>query len=156
MAERGREILERVYGANAKAIAVIPHGVPDRPFVEPDSLKHRFGWTGHRVILTFGLLAPGKGIETMIEAMPAVVEKHPDAMYVVLGATHPNLVAHEGERYRDSLKEQADRLGVGANVAFIDAFVEHDDLIDYLQAADIYATPYLNPAQITSGTLSYA
>ena len=89
MAERGREILERDYGANAKAIAVIPHGVPDRPFVEPDSLKHRFGWTGHRVILTFGLLAPGKGIETMIEAMPAVVEKHPDAMYVVLGATHP-------------------------------------------------------------------
>ena len=156
MAERGREILERVYGANAKAIAVIPHGVPDRAFVEPDSLKDRFGWTGHRVILTFGLLAPGKGIETMIEAMPAVVEKHPDAMYVVLGATHPNLVAHEGERYRDSLKEQADRLGVGANVAFIDAFVDHDDLIDYLQASDIYATPYLNPAQITSGTLSYA
>lgn len=156
MAERGREILERVYGASPKAISVIPHGVPDRPFAEPDAFKARFGWDGKRVILTFGLLAPGKGIETIVEAMPAVVEKNPDAMYIVLGATHPNLVAHEGEKYRDSLKARAAKLGVGDNVAFIDAFVDHDDLIDYLQAADIYATPYLNPAQITSGTLSYA
>ncbi len=156
MADRGRAILENVWGANPKSIAVIPHGVPDRPFADPDTFKARFGWTGRRVILTFGLLAPGKGIETLIEAMPTVVAKHPDAMYVVLGATHPNLVAHEGERYRDSLKAQAAALGVGDNVAFIDAFVDHEDLIDYLQAADIYATPYLNPAQITSGTLSYA
>ncbi|TCP36950.1 glycosyltransferase family 4 protein [Sphingomonas sp. BK235] len=156
MAERGREILERVYGASPKSIAVIPHGVPDRPFAEPDAFKPRFGWDGKRVILTFGLLAPGKGIETIVEAMPAVVEKNPDAMYIVLGATHPNLVAHEGEKYRDSLKARAAELGVGDNVAFIDAFVDHDELIDHLQAADIYATPYLNPAQITSGTLSYA
>ena len=156
MAERGREILERVYGASSKSIVTIPHGVPDRPFAEPDAFKTRFGWDGKRVILTFGLLAPGKGIETIVEAMPAVVEKNPDAMYIVLGATHPNLVAHEGEKYRDSLKARAAELGVGDNVAFIDAFVDHDDLIDYLQAADIYATPYLNPAQITSGTLSYA
>jgi glycosyltransferase involved in cell wall biosynthesis len=156
MAERGREILERVYGAASKAIAMIPHGVPDRAFADPDTFKSRFGWAGRRVILTFGLLAPGKGIETIIEAMPAVVEKNPNAFYVVLGATHPNLVAHEGEAYRDRLKAQAAALGVGANVAFIDAFVDHEDLIDYLQAADIYATPYLNPAQITSGTLSYA
>ena len=156
MAERGREILERVYGASPRAILVIPHGVPDRPLVAPATMKPRFGWEGRRVILTFGLLAPGKGIETMIEAMPAIVARHPDAIYVVLGATHPNLVAHEGEAYRDSLKAQAATLGVADNVAFIDAFVDHDDLIDYLQAADIYATPYLNPAQITSGTLSYA
>ncbi|PZQ61799.1 MAG: glycosyl transferase family 1 [Sphingomonas taxi] len=156
MAERGREILERVYGASPRQIATIPHGVPDREFADPDTFKARFGWSGRRVILTFGLLAPGKGIETIVEAMPAVVAKHPDAIYVVLGATHPNLVAHEGEKYRDSLKARAAELGVGANVAFIDAFVDHDDLIDYLQAADIYATPYLNPAQITSGTLSYA
>jgi glycosyltransferase involved in cell wall biosynthesis len=156
MADRGRDILERVFGVSPKMIAVIPHGVPDRPFAAPDAFKDRFGWAGKRVILTFGLLAPGKGIETIIEAMPAVVERHPDATYVVLGATHPNLVAHEGERYRDSLKAQAAALGVGGNVEFIDAFVDHDDLIDYLQAADIYATPYLNPAQITSGTLSYA
>ncbi|PND65454.1 hypothetical protein, partial [Escherichia coli] len=78
----------------------IPHGVPDREFADPDSFKPRFGWEGRKIILTFGLLAPGKGIETVIEAMPEVVGQHPDAMYVVLGATHPNLVAHEGERYR--------------------------------------------------------
>lgn len=156
MAERGREILTRVYGANAKAIVTIPHGVPDRALCEPAAFKSRFGWEGRRVILTFGLLAPGKGIETVIEAMPAVVAQHPDATYVVLGATHPNLVAHEGERYRDGLKAQARDKGVANNVAFIDAFVEQDDLIDYLQAADLYVTPYLNPAQITSGTLSYA
>ena len=156
MAERGREILTRVYGADARAIVTIPHGVPDRELVPADTMKARFGWEGRRVILTFGLLAPGKGIETIIEAMPRVVEKHPDAAYVVLGATHPNLVAHEGEKYRDGLRALADSLGVGENVSFIDAFVDHDDLIDYIQAADIYATPYLNPAQITSGTLSYA
>ncbi|URW75712.1 glycosyltransferase family 4 protein [Sphingomonas donggukensis] len=156
MAELGREILTRVYGANPRTIAVIPHGVPDRPLIDPDTLKGAFGWVGRKVVLTFGLLAPNKGIETMIAAMPAVVAKHPTALYVVLGATHPNLVAHEGEAYRDRLKAQAEELGVGDAVCFIDAFVEHDDLLDYLQAADIYATPYSNPWQITSGTLSYA
>ena len=156
MAERGRDILRRVYGANPRQIAMIPHGVPERPFVDPETLKPQFGWQGRDVVLTFGLLAPSKGIETMIEALPAVAERHPNLLYVVLGATHPNLVAHEGEAYRDRLKALATQLGVGDNVAFIDGFVEHDELIDYLQAADIYATPYLNPAQITSGTLSYA
>jgi glycosyltransferase involved in cell wall biosynthesis len=156
MAERGREILQRVYGASPRQIVMIPHGVPDRALVEPDLLKPRFGWEGREVVLTFGLLAPNKGIETIIEALPAVIASHPRTLYVVLGATHPNLVAHEGERYRDSLKALAAQHGVADNVAFVDAFVEHDELIDYLQAADIYATPYLNPAQITSGTLSYA
>ncbi len=156
MAERGRDILRRVYGANPRQIAMIPHGVPDRSFVDPETLKPQFGWQGRDVVLTFGLLAPNKGIETMIEALPAVAERHPNLLYVVLGATHPNLVAHEGELYRDRLKALAAELGVGDNVAFIDGFVEHNELIDYLQAADIYATPYLNPAQITSGTLSYA
>ena len=156
MAERGREILARVYGANPRQVVMIPHGVPDRALIDPDTLKERFGWEGRPVVLTFGLLAPNKGIETMIEALPAVVERHPDLLYVVLGATHPNLVAHQGEAYRDRLKAQADALGIGDNIAFIDAFLDHDDLIDYLQAADIYATPYTNPAQITSGTLSYA
>ena len=156
MAERGRDILRRVYGANPRQIAMIPHGVPDRAFVDPETLKPRFGWQGRDVVLTFGLLAPGKGIETIIEALPAIAERHPNLLYAVLGATHPNLVAHEGEAYRDRLKALAEKLGVGDNVAFIDGFVEHDELLDYLQAADIYATPYLNPAQITSGTLSYA
>ncbi len=156
MAERGREILCRVYGANPNAIVMIPHGVPDRALADPALFKPRFGWDEREVILTFGLLAPNKGIETMIEAMPAIIERHPDAVYVVLGATHPNLVEHEGEAYRDRLKAQANELGVADNVVFINAFVDHDDLIDYLQAADIYATPYSNPAQITSGALSYA
>lgn len=156
MAERGREILERVYGASARSIVMIPHGVPDRDFVDPDTLKARFGWEGRKTVLTFGLLAPGKGIEVMIEALPQIVAEHPETLYTVLGATHPNLVAYEGEKYRDSLKALAAKLGVSANIEFIDAFLEHDELIDYLQAADIYATPYLNPAQITSGTLSYA
>ncbi len=156
MADRGREILRRVYGANARQIVTIPHGVPDRPLVEPATLKEQFGWQGREVVLTFGLLAPNKGIETMIEALPAVAARHPDMLYVVLGATHPHLVEHEGEAYRDRLKAQAERLGVGGNIDFIDEFVEYDALLDYLQAADIYATPYNNPAQITSGTLSYA
>lgn len=156
MAERGRDILRRVYGVSPRQVAMIPHGVPDRPFVDPETLKPHFGWEGRDVVLTFGLLAPGKGIETIVEALPAVAERHPNLLYVVLGATHPNLVAHEGEAYRDRLKALAADLGVADNVAFIDGFVEHERLIDYLQAADIYATPYLNPAQITSGTLSYA
>ena len=126
MAERGNEILRRVYGANPRQIAMIPHGVPDREYVDPAVLKPRFGWEGREVVLTFGLLAPNKGIETIIEALPAVVSKHPDLLYVVLGATHPNLVAHEGEAYRDRLKALAADSGVSDNVAFIDGFVEHD------------------------------
>src|SRR3569623_2017855 len=156
MAERGREILQRVYSANARTTLTIPHGVPDRALLDTAAFKHRFGWEGRKTILTFGLLAPGKGIETMIEAMPAIVAEHDDSLYVVLGATHPNLVAHEGEAYRERLQAQAETLGVADHVVFVDAFVEYEDLLDYLQAADIYATPYTNPAQITSGTLSYA
>jgi glycosyltransferase involved in cell wall biosynthesis len=156
MAERGREILTRVYAADPRSIVMIPHGVPDRPMVEAATKKPRFGWDGHPVVLTFGLLAPNKGIETMIAAMPAIVAEHPDTVYVVLGNTHPNLVAHEGEAYRDRLKALAAEKGVADNVRFLDHFVEHEELIDYLQAADVYATPYTNPAQITSGTLSYA
>lgn len=156
MAERGRDILRRVHGADEKSIVMIPHGVPDRAFVDPGSLKPAFGWEGREVVLTFGLLAPNKGIETMIAALPQVVANHPQALYAVLGATHPNLVAHEGEAYRDRLKALAEEKGVAEHVQFIDAFVEHDELIDYLQAADLYVTPYTNPAQITSGTLSYA
>lgn len=156
MAERGRDILKRVHGVDDRKVVMIPHGVPDRPLADPDLFKPAFGWEGRDVVLTFGLLAPNKGIETIIAAMPEVVEADPSALYVVLGATHPNLVAHEGEAYRDRLKALAEEKGVADHVRFIDAFVDYDDLIDYLQAADIYATPYTNPAQITSGTLSYA
>ncbi|MCK8458024.1 glycosyltransferase family 4 protein [Sphingomonas faeni] len=156
MAERGRDILQRVYGANSRQIVMIPHGVPDRDLLDPALLKDKFGWQGRKVMLTFGLLAPNKGIETVINALPAVIAKHPDLLYVVLGATHPNLVAYEGEKYRDKLKALATEKGVAGNIAFVDAFLEHGELLDYLQAADVYVTPYTNPAQITSGTLSYA
>lgn len=156
MAERGRELLKQVHAIDDNAAIMIPHGVPDRPFVDPDTMKERFGWQGRDVILTFGLLAPSKGIETMIEAMPPIVAEHPDALYVVLGQTHPNLVMHEGEAYRDRLKALAEQRGVADHVQFIDGFCEQDQLLDYLQAADVYATPYPNPAQVTSGTLSYA
>ena len=156
MADQGREILTRVHGVDPRKLVMIPHGVPDRAYVEPAAMKGRFGWADRDVILTFGLLAPNKGIETMIEALPGIVGAHPRALYVVLGATHPHLVEHEGEAYRNRLKALAADHGVADNLLFVDAFVEHDELLDYLQAADLYVTPYNNPAQITSGTLSYA
>jgi glycosyltransferase involved in cell wall biosynthesis len=156
MAEKGREILMRVHGIARGRIAVVPHGVPDRPLVAPDSMKAQFGFDGHRVLLTFGLLSPNKGIETLIRALPAIVAAHPDTLYVVLGATHPHLVAREGEAYRDNLKNLAAELGVENAVRFIDGFLDQERLLDYLQAADIYVTPYLTETQITSGTLSYA
>ncbi|PBN43568.1 glycosyltransferase family 4 protein [Sphingobium sp. D43FB] len=156
MAGQGRTILIETYGVDDAMIAVIPHGVPDRPYVDPAEMKRRFGWEGHRIILTFGLLAPDKGIDHMIRAMPAIVEAHPDALYVVLGATHPNLVRERGESMREGLVALAQELGVGNQVRFIDRYVEQEELLDTLQAADIYVTPYVNPAQIVSGTLSYA
>lgn len=156
MAERGRTILSDCYGTAASRISVIPHGVPDRLYVDPETVKPGFGWGAHKVILTFGLLAPDKGIDTMIRAMPSITARHPDALYVVLGATHPNLLRAEGETHREELQALSRDLGVDRHVIFIDRFVERDSLLDHLQAADIYVTPYLNPAQITSGTLSYA
>jgi glycosyltransferase involved in cell wall biosynthesis len=156
MSPRGRDLLISHYGAKAEQVVVIPHGIPDRPFGETAAMKPRFGFGERPVILTFGLLSPGKGIENMIAAMPAIAKADPDALYVVLGATHPNLVAHEGEAYRNRLIAQTEGLDVADNVRFIDAFVETDELLDYIAAADIYVTPYLNPAQVTSGTLAYA
>jgi len=156
MADEGRRILVDVYGADPAKIVMIPHGIPDRPFVPTAAMKKQLGLDGRDIILTFGLLSPGKGIQTMIEAMPAIIDRFPRALYVVLGATHPHTIAHDGESYRNSLKALAARLGVLDHVRWVDAFVETDALLDYLEAADIYATPYLNPAQITSGTLSYA
>ncbi len=156
MSTLGRDLLVSTYGARPEQIAVIPHGIPDRPFADTSTMKPNFGFAERPVILTFGLLSPGKGIENMIAAMPAIAQAHPDALYVVLGATHPNLVAHEGEAYRERLIAQSADLGVAGNVCFIDTFAETDALLDYIAAADIYVTPYLNPAQVTSGTLAYA
>ncbi|WP_174274436.1 glycosyltransferase family 4 protein [Sphingomonas bacterium] len=156
MAEKGRDILRRVHGVANDKIAVVPHGVPDRPLENSARFKQDFGFEGHRVLLTFGLLSPNKGIETMIRALPAIVAAHPDVLYVVLGATHPHLVAREGEAYRDRLKVLAEEQGVSEHLRFIDGFLAQDTLLDYLQSTDIYVTPYLSETQITSGTLSYA
>lgn len=156
MAERGREILRSTYGVDDARIHVIEHGVPDRPYVDPDTLKPRFGWQGRKVVLTFGLLAPDKGIESMIRAMPAIIAAEPETLYVVLGATHPNIVREQGEALRNRLMALSQELHVADHVRFIGSYIEQEELLDYLQAADIYVTPYVNPAQITSGTLSYA
>ena len=156
MASTGAEILKRRYGIANDRLRVVPHGVPDRPLRDTDELKPRFGWEGRKVLMTFGLLAPDKGVRHMIEAMPAIVDKHPEALYEIVGATHPNLVRKEGERHRRMLMDLARDLGVWDHVRFVDRFVEQEELLDMLQAADIYVTPYLNMAQVTSGTLSYA
>ncbi len=156
MASKGADILKHRYGVPDERLRVIPHGAPDRPLRDPDELKPQFGWEGRKVLMTFGLLAPDKGIRHMIEAMPAIVAEHPEALYEVIGATHPNLVRKEGERHRRMLKDLARDLGVEEHVRFVDRFVEQEELLDMLQAADIYVTPYLNMAQVTSGTLSYA
>lgn len=156
MSEKGRDFLINIYEIPEEKIDLIPHGIPDMPFVDPHFHKDRFGMEGKQTLLTFGLLSPNKGIENVIRALPRIVERFPNLVYMVLGATHPHLIRHEGETYRDSLKELAAECGVLENVRFYNEFVELNDLLEYLGAADIYITPYLNPAQITSGTLSYA
>lgn len=156
MASTGAEILKKRYGVAADQLRIIPHGIPDRQLRDPDEMKPRFGWDGRKVLMTFGLLAPDKGIRHMIEAMPAVIKEHPETLYEVVGATHPNQVRKEGERHRRMLMDLARDLGVQDHVRFIDRFVEQEELLDMLQAADVYVTPYLNMAQVTSGTLSYA
>jgi glycosyltransferase involved in cell wall biosynthesis len=156
MSEHGRGLLQSLYGADADQIAVIEHGVPDRPFGRSEQFKAKFGFAGKQVLMTFGLLSPGKGIETVIAALPAIIGEHPDVLYCIIGATHPNLVAREGEAYRERLHAQARSLGVEDHIHWLDAFVETPELLDLLEAADIYVTPYPGAAQSTSGTLSYA
>jgi len=156
MAQRAFDFLREIYGVPEEKIALIGHGIPDVPFVDPNYYKDQFGVEGRKVILTFGLLSPNKGIENMIEALPKVVEKHPDVTYIVLGATHPGVIASSGEEYRVGLKRRAKELGVADHIQWVNKFVELDELVEYLGATDVYVTPYLNEAQITSGTLAYA
>lgn len=156
MAEKGREILARTHGIDPARVTVIAHGIPDRPLVDPSEARQRLELADRPTILTFGLLSPDKGISDMIEAMPAIVAGTPEAHYIVLGATHPHLIRHEGEAYRESLVARIEELGLTNNVSLVDRFCDIVELTDWLAAADIYVTPYRNPAQITSGTLSYA
>jgi glycosyltransferase involved in cell wall biosynthesis len=156
MAEKGRELLKSVHNVPGHKIKVIPHGIPDFPFHTPDVAKIKHGFVGKTVILTFGLLSPSKGIESVIDAMPGIVRSCPNAVYVVLGATHPNLVREQGEAYRDSLSARAERLGISDHVVFINQFVDQPELLEYISMCDLYVTPYLNEAQMTSGTLAYS
>ena len=156
MAHKGRELLRSVYRVPDDKIEVIPHGIPDVAFVAPDAAKAMLGFAGRSVILTFGLLSPNKGIEVMIDAMPSILNRCPDAVYVVLGATHPNLVRDQGEAYRESLAARVRELGVEEHVVFLDQFVDQATLLQFISMCDVYVTPYLNEAQMTSGTLAYS
>lgn len=155
MARKGAEILREAYGVPDTRVDLIAHGIPNIPFRDSRFYKEQFGVEGRAVLLTFGLLGPGKGIEHVIEALPAIVRAHPNVVYLVLGATHPHLVAREGERYRLGLERLAEERGMKEHVIFYNRFVSIDDLTEFIGATDIYLTPYLDEAQITSGTLAY-
>src|SRR5580765_2198149 len=155
MAERGRQMLQDIYQAPPAKIDLIPHGIPDVGFVDPTYFKDQFGVEGKIVILTFGLLSPNKGIEYVLNALPEVVAEFPNVVYIVLGATHPNELREHGEAYRLSLELLAKKNNVEKNVIFYNQFVDLENLTEFIGAADLYITPYLNEAQITSGTLAY-
>ena len=156
MADRGRQMLQEIYQAPPAKIDLIPHGIPDVGFVDPTDFKDQFGVEGKVVLLTFGLLSPNKGIEYVLNALPHILAEFPDVVYIVLGATHPNELREHGEAYRLSLEILAKKNKLEKNVIFYNRFVELENLKEFIGAADFYITPYLNEAQITSGTLAYA
>jgi glycosyltransferase involved in cell wall biosynthesis len=156
MTERGRALLQSAHGVPAERITVIPHGVPDMPFADPDVAKPPLGVGGRRVILSFGLINPNKALELAIDALARVVGEVPEACYVICGATHPDVRRRHGEAYRHSLVERIEHLGLEKHVRFVDRYLDQRELTAWLQAADVFVTPYANAAQITSGTLAYA
>ena len=155
MTARGRQMLQEVYQAPPAKIDLIHHGIPDVPLVDPTDLKEEFGVRGRRVLFTFGLLSPNKGIEHVLNALPAIVSEFPDVVYMVVGATHPNEFRERGEAYRVGLEALAARNKVEKNLIFYNSFVDLGTLKDFIGAADVYITPYLSEAQSTSGTLAY-
>ena len=156
MSEHAANLLQEIYDVPRGKIDVIPHGVPDLPFMDPNYFKDQFGTEGKSVLLTFGLLSPNKGVENVISALPAILASHPDVVYIISGATHPHIKRREGERYRDSLRALAEALGVGSHVIFNNRFVSNEELVEHVGAADIYITPYRQEAQVVSGTLAIA
>jgi glycosyltransferase involved in cell wall biosynthesis len=156
MGERGAKMLRETYDVPADKIDLIPHGILDMPFVDSNFYKDQFGIEGKYVLLTFGLLSPNKGIENVLRSLPEVVEKFPNLVYIILGATHPALIRENGEAYRLTLERIANDLGIKRHVSFYNRFVDQEELKEFLGVADIYITPYQNAAQATSGTLAYA
>ncbi len=156
MSSKAADFLKDIYAVPEDKIVFIHHGIPDTPFIDPSFYKDKFSVEGKKVLLTFGLLSPNKGIESVLQALPAVIKKHPDVTYIILGATHPNILKAHGDAYRIMLQQLVRKLDIGEHVIFQNRFVELKELCEYLGIADIYVTPYLNEAQITSGTLAYA
>jgi glycosyltransferase involved in cell wall biosynthesis len=156
MSEQAAQFLREVYAVPDSKIDIIPHGVPDFQFMDPNYFKDRFATEGKSVLLTFGLLSPNKGIENVIRALPAILAKHPNVVYIVSGATHPHIRRREGERYRTELQALAKLLGISAHVMLLNRFVSAEELVEHVGAADIYITPYRQEAQIVSGTLAIA
>jgi len=148
--------LQEVFGVPAEKIDLIPHGIPDLPFEQPGICKSRFSCQGKSVLLTFGLLSPNKGFESVIQAMPSILASHGNAVYMIAGATHPHVRAREGDRYRRELQALAKKLGVEEHVLFVNRFVAPEEMAALVGSADIYITPYCHEAQAVSGTLAYA
>jgi glycosyltransferase involved in cell wall biosynthesis len=156
MSHKAIEFLKNIYGVPEDKIAFIHHGIPDTPFIDSSFYKDKFGVEGKKVLLTFGLLSPNKGIEHVLQALPEVIKQHPDVVYIILGATHPNILKFHGDAYRIMLQQLVRKLDIGEHVIFQNRFVELKELCEFLGIADIYVTPYLEEAQISSGTLAYA
>jgi glycosyltransferase involved in cell wall biosynthesis len=156
MSRSAAELLTTAYGIDPDRLDIIPHGVPDLPLADPETVKPALGLEGHDVILSFGLLGPGKGYELMLEALPAVAALHPTVRYVIVGATHPDLLERDGERYRASLLARVAELQIEDHVQFVNRFVGRVELTRWLEASDLFVTPYPNLEQIVSGTMSYA
>jgi len=156
MSHKASDFLKEIYAVPEEKVVFIHHGIPDTPFIDPSFNKDKFGVEGKQVLLTFGLLSPNKGIENVLQALPAVINKYPDVAYIILGATHPHILKQHGDAYRIMLQQLVRKLHIGAHVIFQNRFVELKELCEFLGIADIYTTPYLEEAQITSGTLAYA
>lgn len=150
-----KERIAEHFGINSERIVVVPHGVTDRPRAGK-VLKPKFGWSSHRVLLMSGLMSPGKGVDYVIKALPAIVEKFPETLFVVVGQTHPDILKRDGEQYREYLLQLADQLNVSKHFKLVNSYLPLDELLEYYEACDIYLTPHLDPQQVSSGTLAYA